>query len=72
MKQDLSVISFELHADRGLIPQKGEGSLAKRHDRSGKICSGPLDPDRAAEIRFLKRRGTRDSRPLDRDLAAEI
>jgi hypothetical protein len=28
-EKDLPVISFELHADCGLIPQKGEGSLAK-------------------------------------------
>jgi hypothetical protein len=29
VKQDLTANTFELRVDRGLIPQKGRGSLAK-------------------------------------------
>jgi hypothetical protein len=69
-EKDLIVNTFELQVDRGLIPRKGEGSLAKRQGRSGKICSGPLDPDRATEIKLLKRRGICGSGRLDLDLTA--
>jgi hypothetical protein len=36
-EKDLSVIIFELGLDGGLIPRKGEGSLAKRQGRIGTL-----------------------------------
>jgi hypothetical protein len=54
IKQDLTVIIFELRVDCGLIPEKPEGSLAKRLaeavrfnlDRGIKIGWLRLDPSR--------------------------
>jgi hypothetical protein len=69
-EEHLIVNTFELQVDCGFISLKDRDSLAKGTNRTGMICSGRLDPDRAAEIRLLKRRGICESGRLDLDLTA--
>jgi hypothetical protein len=49
IKQDLTVIIFELRVDRGLISRKGRDSLAKRQGRTGTFYSRRSDLDQAAQ-----------------------